>query len=236
MIKKIVAVNPKTIVVLIAGAPFDIEAIKNKTNALVWSWFNGSEGGNALADVLLGTVNPSGKLPWTMPKNIMDSPAHATNSFPGDKTVSYAEGILVGYRWFDTKKIEPLYPFGYGLSYTTFAFENAKTDKKVYTINETITVSVTVKNTGKRDGKEVVQLYAAKSDSKIDRAAQELKGFQKVWVAAGNSQTITIQVPVKELAYYNVATKKWTVEPGNYTLKAGRSSRDIQKEIAITIK
>ncbi len=236
LIKKIVAVNPKTIVVLIAGAPFDIEAIKNKTNALVWSWFNGSEGGNALADVLLGTVNPSGKLPWTMPKNIMDSPAHATNSFPGDKTVSYAEGILVGYRWFDTKKIEPLYPFGYGLSYTTFAFENAKTDKKVYTINETITVSVTVKNTGKRDGKEVVQLYAAKSDSKIDRAAQELKGFQKVWVAAGNSQTITIQVPVKELAYYNVATKKWTVEPGNYTLKAGRSSRDIQKEIAITIK
>lgn len=236
LIKKIVAVNPKTIVVLIAGAPFDIEAIKNKTNALVWSWFNGSEGGNALADVLLGTVNPSGKLPWTMPKNIMDSPAHATNSFPGDKTVSYAEGILVGYRWFDTKKTEPLYPFGYGLSYTTFAFDNAKTDKKIYAENETITVSVTIKNTGKRDGKEVVQLYAAKSDSKIARAAQELKGFQKVWVAAGDSQTITIQVPVKELAYYNVATKKWTVEPGNYTLKLGSSSRDIQKEIAISIK
>ncbi|PVX45624.1 beta-glucosidase [Flavobacterium sp. 103] len=236
LIQKVLAVNPRTIVVMVAGAPFDIEAIKNKTNALVWSWFNGSEGGNALVDVLLGKINPSGKLPWTMPKNIMDSPAHATNSFPGGKTVDYAEGILVGYRWFDTKKIEPLYPFGYGLSYTTFAFDNAKTDKKEYAADETISVSVTVKNTGKVDGKEVVQLYASKSDSKIERAAQELKGFQKVLVKTGNSETITIKVPVKELAYYNVETKKWTVEPGNYTLKLGSSSRDIKKEVTVTIK
>jgi beta-glucosidase len=236
LIQKVLAVNPRTIVVMVAGAPFDIEAIKNKTNALVWSWFNGSEGGNALVDVLLGKINPSGKLPWTMPKNIMDSPAHATNSFPGGKTVDYAEGILVGYRWFDTKKIEPLYPFGYGLSYTTFAFDNAKTDKKEYSVDETISVSVTVKNTGKVDGKEVVQLYASKSDSKITRAAQELKGFQKVLVKTGNSETVTIKVPVKEFAYYNVETKKWTVEPGNYTLNIGSSSRDIKKEVVITIK
>jgi beta-glucosidase len=175
-------------------------------------------------------------LPWTIPKKIEDSPAHATNSFPGDKTVNYAEGILVGYRWFDTKKIEPLYPFGFGLSYTTFAFDNAKTDKKSYSVNETISVSVTVKNTGKVDGKEVVQLYCSKSDSKITRADQELKGFEKVLVKAGNTQTITIQVPVKELAYYNVETKKWTVEPGNYTLKLGNSSRDSKKEVVITIK
>jgi beta-glucosidase len=236
LIQKVLAVNPRTIVVMVAGAPFDIEAIKNKTNALVWSWFNGSEGGNALVDVLLGKINPSGKLPWTMPKNIMDSPAHATNSFPGGKTVDYAEGILVGYRWFDTKKIEPLYPFGYGLSYTTFTFDNAKTDKKEYKADETIAVSVTVKNTGKVDGKEVVQLYASKSDSKIDRASQELKGFQKVLVKAGNSATVTIKVLVKELAYYNVETKKWTVEPGNYILRLGSSSRDIKKEVVVTIK
>ena len=236
LIQKVLAVNPRTIVVMVAGAPFEIEAIKNKTIALVWSWFNGSEGGNALADILLGKINPSGKLPWTMPKNIMDSPAHATKSFPGDKIVNYAEGILVGYRWFDTKKIEPLYPFGYGLSYTTFTFDNAKTDKKEYTADETITVSVTVKNTGKVDGKEVVQVYASKLDSKITRAAQELKGFQKVLVKAGNSVTVTIKVPVKELAYYNVETKKWTVEPGNYILRLGSSSRDIKKEIVITIK
>lgn len=236
LIKKVLAVNPKTIVVMIAGAPFDINEVSKKTSALVWSWFNGSEGGNALADVLLGKVNPSGKLPWTMPKNLMDSPAHATNSFPGEKSVNYAEGILIGYRWFDTKKIAPLYPFGFGLSYTTFAFDNAKADKASYAVTETITVSVDVKNTGKVDGKEVVQLYASKSDSKITRAAQELKGFQKTDVKAGGSNTITIKVPVKELAYYDVASKKWTVEPGKYTLKLGNSSRDIKKEVVVTIK
>jgi len=236
LIQKILAVNPRTIVVMIAGAPFDIDAVSKKTSALVWSWFNGSEGGNALADVLLGKVNPSGKLPWTMPKALKDSPAHATNSFPGDKAVNYAEGILVGYRWFDTKNIAPLYPFGYGLSYTTFAFENAKANKTSYSLSDTIEVSVDVKNTGKADGKEVVQLYTSKSDSKITRAAQELKGFQKKFVKAGGSNTITIKVPVKELAYYNAAAKKWTVEPGKYTLKLGTSSRDIKKEIIVTIK
>jgi len=236
LIQKVLAVNPRTIVVMIAGAPFDIDAVSKKTSALVWSWFNGSEGGNALADVILGKVNPSGKLPWTMPKQIMDSPAHATNSFPGGKTVNYAEGILVGYRWFDTKKITPLYPFGYGLSYTTFAFDNAKTDKTSYTESETISISVDVKNTGKVDGKEVVQLYTSKSNSKIARAAQELKGFQKTLVKAGSLNTVTIKVPVKELAYYNVAAKKWTVESGKYTLKLGNSSRDIKKEIVVTIK
>lgn len=236
LINKVRAVNPNTIVVLIAGAPFDIVDLSQKSPTLVWSWFNGSEGGNALADVLLGKINPSGKLPWTMPKKIEDSPAHATNSFPGDKTVNYSEGILVGYRWFDTKKIEPLYPFGYGLSYTNFAFENAKTDKKSYAVNETIAVSVTLKNTGKVDGQEVVQLYSSKSDSKITRAAQDLKGFEKVMIAAGKSQVVTIQVPVKELAYYNVESKKWTVEPGNYTLKLGSSSRDINKEVQVSIK
>jgi beta-glucosidase len=236
LIQKVLAVNPKTIVVIVAGAPFDVDAVSKKTSALVWSWFNGSEGGNALADVLLGKVNPSGKLPWTMPKKLMDSPAHATNSFPGDKTVNYAEGILVGYRWFDTKKVAPLYPFGYGLSYTTFTFENAKADKESYTSSETISVTVEVKNTGKVDGKEVVQVYASKSGSKVARAEKELKGFQKVLVKSGDSNTVTIKVPVKELAYYDVAAKKWTVEPGKYTLKIGNSSRDIKKEIVITIK
>ena len=236
LIKKVQAVNPRTIVVMIAGAPFDINEVSKNTSALVWSWFNGSEGGNALADVILGKVNPSGKLPWTMPKNIIDSPAHATKSFPGGKTVNYAEGILIGYRWFDTKNIAPLYPFGYGLSYTNFAFENTKSDKTSYAENETITVSVDVKNTGKVDGKEVVQLYASKSDSKVSRASKELKGFKKVLVKAGNSETVTITLPVKELAYYDVASKKWVVESGKYTLKVGNSSRDIKKEIAITIK
>ena len=236
LIQKVLAVNPRTIVVMIAGAPFDINEVSKNSKALVWSWFNGSEGGNALADVILGTVNPSGKLPWTMPKNIMDSPAHATKSFPGDKIVEYKEGILVGYRWFDTKNIAPLYPFGYGLSYTAFTLDNAKTDKSSYTTDETITVSLDLKNTGKVEGKEVVQLYVSKSDSKIQRAAQELKGFQKVAVSSGNTETVNLKVPVKELAYYDVTAKKWTVEPGQYILKLGNSSRDIKKEVVVTIK
>ncbi|OIV43569.1 glycoside hydrolase family 3 C-terminal domain-containing protein [Flavobacterium johnsoniae] len=236
LIKKVLAVNPKTIVVMIAGAPFDINEVSQKSAALVWSWFNGSEGGNALADVILGKVNPSGKLPWTMPKQLKDSPAHATNSFPGDKTVNYAEGILIGYRWFDTKNVAPLYPFGYGLSYTTFALDNAKSDKTEYAQNDVVEVSVNVKNTGKTDGKEVVQLYTSKSDSKVSRAAKELKGFKKVLVKSGSSEDITIKLPVKELAYYDVTAKKWTVEPGKYTLRLGTSSRDIKKEIIVTIK
>ncbi|MHC0439358.1 glycoside hydrolase family 3 C-terminal domain-containing protein [Flavobacterium sp. 3-210] len=236
LIKKVLAVNPRTIVVMIAGAPFDIDEVTKKSPAVVWSWFNGSEGGNALADVILGKVNPSGKLPWTMPKNIMDSPAHATNSFPGGRSVNYAEGLLIGYRWFDTKNIAPLFPFGYGLSYTTFALENGKTDKTSYASNEIISLSADVKNTGKVDGKEVVQVYSSKADSKVTRASKELKGFKKVLVKSGSSETVTIQIPVKELAYYDVSAKKWTVESGKYTLKIGNSSRDIKTEIAITIQ
>ena len=236
LIAKVKAANPRTIVVMIAGAPFDLNKTEKLTSALVWSWYNGSEGGNALADILMGKVNPSGKLPWTMPKDIKDSPAHATNSFPGGASVTYAEGILVGYRWFDTKNITPMYPFGYGLSYTTFTFENTKTDKKAYAANETITVTLNLKNTGKVDGKEVVQLYVAKAGSKVARAAKELKGFKKLSVKAGNSATVTIKVPVKELAYYDVAAKKWIVEPGTYTLKIGNSSQNILSETVIEIK
>jgi len=235
LIKKVIAANSRTIVVIIAGAPFDLQSIDKKTKALVWSWFNGSEGGNALADVLIGKTNPSGKLPWTMPKDLMDSPAHATKSFPGATSVNYSEEILVGYRWFDTKNISPLYPFGFGLSYTKFSID-AFTDKTDYTSNETISVCVKVKNTGKVDGKEVVQLYASKSDSNISRASKELKGFQKTFVKSGSSNKIIIEVPAKELAYYDVETKKWTVEPGKYILKIANSSRDVKKELLINIK
>jgi len=237
LIEKVLEVNPNTIVVMIAGAPFDIENIDQQTSTLIWSWFNGSEGGNALADVLLGTVNPSGKLPWTMPKNLNDSPAHATNSFPGGEIATYDEGILVGYRWFDTKNVEPLYPFGYGLSYTKFEFSNTRVDKKeAYSGEETIRVSVDVANTGNRNGKEVVQVYVSKADSKVERAAQELKGFKKEMIGAGDTKTVNIEVPVKALAYYNEANSKWSVEPGAYTLRIGNSSRNILQEINIEVK
>ena len=236
LIAAVKAANPKTIVVFVAGAPFDINTVEKENSTIVWSWYNGSEGGNALADILLGKVNPSGKLPWTMPKKLSDSPAHATNSFPGGVTAEYKEGLLVGYRWFDTKNIVPLYPFGYGLSYTTFELGNVKADKKDYSADDTIKVTVEVKNTGKADGKEVVQLYSAKTDSKVSRASKELKGFAKTMVKAGSSETVTISIPVKELAYYDVASKKWTVEPGKYTFKVGNSSRNIKGEVTVNIK
>ena len=236
LIEKVLEVNPNTIVVMIGGAPFDLNKIKEKSSALVWSWFNGSEGGNVLADAILGNINPSGKLPWTMPKNLMDSPAHATNSFPGDETVEYKEGILVGYRWFDTKNIEPLYPFGYGLSYTNFEYSNLKTNKDTYSEDEIIEVTLNIKNTGKVDGKEVAQLYVSNPKSSVEKAAQELKGFQKTFIKSGDSKNITIRINTKDLAYYNETKKDWIVEKGSYLLKIGKSSREIIEEITINIE
>lgn len=235
LIKKVQEVNSNTIVVMIAGAPFDLEEVEKATSTLVWSWFNGSEGGNVLADVLLGAINPSGKLPWTMPKNIEDSPAHATHSFPGDSTVTYTEGILVGYRWFDTKNIEPLYPFGYGLSYTNFEVSDLKTNKDSYNPTDTVELNFTLKNTGNFDGKEVIQLYVSDPDTYVEKAVQELKEFKKVFVKSGDSNKVTIHLPVKELAYYNEVRKEWLIEKGVYNLKIGKSSREIVGEVTINI-
>lgn len=236
LIEKVLEANPNTIVVMIAGAPFDIGRIKEKSPALVWSWYNGSEGGNALADVLLGTVNPSGKLPWTMPKSIGDSPAHATNSFPGDSVVSYAEKLLVGYRWFDTKNIEPLYPFGYGGSYTTFEIKSVHPDKELLTSRDTLYIRVEVANTGKVDGKEVVQVYSSALDSQVDRPAKELKGFQKVFIPSGETKVVTIAIPASELAYYNAAKGAWEVEPTAYEFSIGNSSRNLHASFAIHVE
>jgi beta-glucosidase len=236
LIEKVLEVNRNTVVVMIAGAPFEIGNIRDQASTLVWSWFNGSEGGNALADVLLGTVNPSGKLPWTMPEKLEDSPAHATHSFPGDSTVTYAEKLLVGYRWFDTKNIEPTYPFGFGLSYTSFEIVEVATDKEYYSKTDTIYLTAAVRNTGAIDGKEVVQVYAAVKDSKVDRPAQELKGFSKVLVPSGETRSVTIAIPVSELAYYNVEERNWEVEATQYELRLGNSSRDVQATLGISVQ
>lgn len=236
LINKVLDVNPNTIVVLIGGAPYDIAGIKSKAKAIVWSWFNGSEGGNALADVLLGNINPSGKLPWTMPKDINESPAHATNSFPGDKTVTYKEGILVGYRWFDTKNIEPLYPFGYGLSYTSFTIGNFSANKKSYNKSETILIKCTVKNTGKRKGAEVVQVYVSNPGSSVLKANKELKAFSKVMLQPGESKVVEMKIKVADLAFYDETKNAWNTEAGEYILQLGNSSRDIFQKLNIAVK
>lgn len=236
LVDAVTAANPNTIVVVVGGAPYDIGDIKKNNHTIVWSWYNGSENGNALADVLLGKINPSGKLPFTFPASLGDSPAHALNAYPGkDLKVDYKEGILVGYRWYDTKNIDPLYPFGYGLSYTNYDYDGLYADRSTYKSTDNITATVKVKNTGKYAGKETVQLYVHKSGSKVDRAEKELKAFKKVWIAAGQTATVTLKIPAKDLAYFNATAMKWVVEPGKYKLLAGTSSKDIKKETTISI-
>lgn len=236
LIKAVRAANPNTVVVMVAGAPYDVSEVHNTVDALVWSWFNGSRAGDAIADVLLGNVNPSGKLPVTFPKQLSDSPAHATNSFPGGPdVVSYEEGILVGYRWFDTKEIAPFYPFGYGLSYADFSYADFSADKEEYVQHEMIQLTVQLSNDSDVAGKEIVQVYSSKSDSQVERAVKELKGFTKVDLNPGESKQITIEIPVSELAYYDVENG-WTVESGAYTLQVASSSRNIQHQLIINIQ
>ncbi|MGZ3778846.1 MAG: glycoside hydrolase family 3 C-terminal domain-containing protein, partial [Mucilaginibacter sp.] len=236
LVDAVTAANPNTIVVVVGGAPYDIGKIKQNNSTIVWSWYNGSEGGNALADVLLGKVNPSGKLPFTFPVELKDSPAHALDAYPGqDLQVDYKEGILVGYRWFDTKKIAPMYCFGYGLSYTNYQYSGLKTDKNTYNAGETITTTIKVKNTGKYGGKETVQLYVSKTGSTVERPEKELKSFKKVMIAPGQTADVSLTIPVKDLAYYDVKTSRWVVEPGKYKILAGASSKDIKGSASITV-
>lgn len=236
LIKAVKAANPNTVVVMIAGAPHDVSEVHDTVDGLVWSWFNGSRAGDAIVDVLFGGVNPSGKLPITFPRQLEDSPAHATNSFPGGPdVVSYEEGILVGYRWFDTKEVEPFYPFGYGLSYTSFDYANTATNKESYDKNDVIEVMVDVTNMGDIAGKEIIQVYSSLSRSTVQRAAKELKGFEKVNLIGGETKKVTVKIPVSELAYYDVKTKDWVVEPGKYDLLVGASSRDILGKASVTI-
>jgi len=239
LVDAVTAANPNTIVVVIGGAPYDLSTIKKNNQTIVWSWYNGSENGNALADVLLGKTNPSGKLPFTFPASLNESPAHANGeeAYPGtNHKVVYKEGILVGYRWFDTKNVEPLYPFGYGLSYTNFEYAGLRTNKKLYKPSETITITLNVKNTGSYSGKETVQVYVSKNSSKVERAEKELKAFKKVQVNKGATAAVTITIPVKDLAYFDTETMKWVVEPGEYKISVASSSRDIRESVVVSVQ
>jgi beta-glucosidase len=236
LIDAVLAANPNTIIVVTGGAPYAINKIKEQSSTIVWNWYNGSENGNALADVLIGKVNPSGKMPFTFPAALNESPAHALNAYPGDSVVTYKEGILVGYRWFDTKKIAPLYPFGYGLSYTNYTYAGLKMDKSTYKSNETITATLTISNTGNYSGKEIVQLYVSKPNSAVARADKELKAFTKVFVNKAGKAEVKLTVLVKDLAYYDTKSSKWIVEPGTYKILVGSSSAQIIQTASITVQ
>ena len=225
LIQEVVKANPRTIVVMIAGSPLNMAAVDICSPAIVWAWFNGMEGGNALVDVLSGKVNPSGKMPFTTPVSLDQSPAHALGNFPGrDLKVNYEEDILVGYRWFDTKGLPVVYPFGYGLSYTTFNYSNLNTDKKTYDQADTIQATFTLTNTGDREGAEVAQLYVSDPVCSVMRPVKELKGFKKVFLKPGESRRITLDIPVSSLAFYSEAQSQFVVEPGEFILQLGAYS------------
>ena len=238
LIAELQKVNKNIVLVMLSGNAYEMPWLKQATT-LVQAWYGGSEAGHAIASVLAGTVNPSGKLPFTFGEKLNDYGAHSFGSiaFPGDSIKEeYKEDILVGYRWFDTKKIKPLFPFGYGLSYSTFEYGKITTDKKTYGQDETIKVSFTLKNTGKVDGAEAVQVYASQPKASVMRPAKELKAFAKVFLKAGETQTVALEVKVKDLAFYNDKTKDWTVEPGEFVLRNAASSADVKSSVSIQVK
>ncbi|HEU5077957.1 MAG TPA: glycoside hydrolase family 3 C-terminal domain-containing protein [Opitutaceae bacterium] len=235
LIGKIVAANPRTVVVLISGSPVTMSPWLEKVPSLVQAWYGGSEAGNALADVLFGDVNPSGKLPCTFPKAIKDSPTHlgGARTFPGENgVVHYDEGLFVGYRWYDAKKIEPLFPFGFGLSYTTFAYSKLRVSPASESGNDAgkprVVVECDVANTGSRAGAEVVEFYVRDEQASVVRPEKELKAFSKVALAPGETKTVTVTLNARSFAYYSREQKAWIAEAGKYQILAGASSRDIR--------
>ena len=232
LIAQIVAANPRTIVVL-EGTMVEMDGWLDRVPAVLQAWYPGMEGGNALAKVLFGDVNPSGKLPATFPKHLMDSPAQALGNYPGTNgTVTYAEGLLVGYRWFDTKQIEPLFPFGFGLSYTTFEYSNLKL---VAGDGAVVTAQFEVKNNGMRAGAEVAQLYVHQEKPGQPRPEKELKGFKKVFLKPGEKQTVSIALDKNAFAYYDDTQKSWVAEKDNFKIFIGSSSRDIRLKEGFTL-
>ena len=237
LIEEIAKVNENLVVVLVSGNAVETQWSPS-VKAIVQGWYGGSEAGHAIADVVSGAVNPSGKLPFSFYARLEDCGAHAFDAscYPGvEDECYYKEDILVGYRWLQAKGIEPAYPFGYGLSYTTFTLGTPQTKRTSYRPGEEIKVTIEVTNTGAVDGKEVIQLYASKPESVVERAPKELKAFQKVAVKAGATERVELSFEVDKLAYWNEAEQQWRIEKGDYDLYVGNSSEATEK-VRITVK
>ena len=237
LIRALTEVNPNIVVVLISGNAVETQW-SHLTRAVVQGWYGGSEAGHALVDILSGRVNPSGKLPFSFYARLEDCGAHAFDDscYPGvNSECYYKEDILVGYRWLQAKGIKPAYPFGYGLSYTTFELGEPVAKKSSYGTQDRITVSVEVTNTGSVAGKEVVQLYASKPESAVERAPRELKAFEKVALQAGETKRIELSLAVEELAYWDEESHSWQIEKGDYDLYVGNSSEAASK-VTITVR
>ena len=234
LIEKVAAVQPNTIVVLHNGSPVEMPWA-NKVKGIVEAYLGGQAVGGAVCDILFGRVNPSAKLPETFPLKLEDNPSYLSYIGEGDM-VEYREGIFVGYRYYDKKKMDVLFPFGYGLSYTTFAYSNLRVDKESMKDTDTMTVSVDVTNTGKMAGKEVVQLYVADKESTVIRPVKELRDFAKVELAPGETKTVSFTLGKRAFAYYSVKLHDWHVETGEFDIMIGQSSRDIVLTKTVTVE
>jgi beta-glucosidase len=234
LIEAVAKVNKNTVVVINAGGPVIMSKWIAKVPAIVDMWYGGQEGGNAIADILFGDANPSGKLPVSFVKRWEDSPAYG--HYPGENlTVQYAEGIYVGYRYFDKHNVDPLFPFGYGLSYTKFDYSELKVSQTDASPRRLVGVSLQVRNSGSRAGAEVVELYVHDGHSSVDRPLQELKGFRRVALAPGETKTVEFSMDPANLGYYSTAKKTWVTEPGQFDVLVGSSSRDIRVKGSFTV-
>ena len=237
LIEELLAVNPKMVMTLVSGNAVKMPWV-NRVPAIVQGWYLGSQAGNALANVLSGEVSPSGKLPFSFPVKLEDNGAihYGEQSYPGDSiNQTYLEDILVGYRWHDTKKIPALYSFGHGLSYTTFAFGKPEISNKKMNEDGSVTISVSVKNTGDMAGKEVVQLYITDKKSSLPRPQKELKGFKKVSLQPGEETEVSFTITAQELSFYNDKVGKWVAEPGAFEALIGSSSTDIKGKVGFEL-
>jgi len=226
LIRRVVAANPRTVVVLLSGSAVEMGSWLGQVPAVLQAWYGGAEGGNALGRILFGVVNPSGKLPCTFPKRLEDSPAHALGAYPGEHgTERYAEGLLVGYRWFDAKHIEPQFPFGFGLSYTRFTYSRLAITPVAE--GNASAAAVTLTNSGPRDGAETVEVYVRPLHPSVPRPEKELKAFGKVALRAGETKTVTLPLPRAAFAFYDPQRAAWVAEQGDYEILAGGSSRDL---------
>lgn len=241
VIEALVAANPHTVVVNVSGNAVAMPWA-DKVPAILQAWFLGSESGNSLADVIFGHVNPSGKLPMTFPVRLDDVAAHAVGEYPGTKRadsdivdIRYNEGVLVGYRWFDTKKIRPLFAFGHGLSYTTFGYGKLSADASKIGPDGGMTLSVDVTNTGSRAGAETVQLYISDTKASVKRPAKELKNFAKIYLEPGQTKTVTFTVRPSDLAFFDAGAHAWKAEPGEFRAHVGAASDDIRSSLRFVL-
>ena len=235
LIGELARVNRNLVAVIISGNAVAMPWV-NEVPAIVEAWYGGTEAGNAIASVLAGEVNPSGKLPFTFPVRLEDNPAIALDAYPGDgKQVEYKEGIFVGYRWNDRERIKPLFCFGHGLSYTTFEYGKATAEGRQMGPDGTITVSVPVKNTGSRAGAEIVQLYVSDLKSSLPRPVKELKGFRKITLQPGQEQTVSFTIDRKALSFYDDTKQDWVAEPGTFEALVGASACDIRGKAAFEL-